>query len=341
MQTCLATNLIFANQGFKVILSLIRMTHVFVDLLPQSSLPRTQFLARPSLHLMKSSELILNQDGSIYHLHLQPEQVAPLIITVGDPERVARVSRYFDRVECRVRKREFVTHTGWIGKTRLSVISTGIGPDNVDIVLNELDALFNIDLQTRQVKPKLTPLTFSRLGTAGSLQREVPIDALVASSGAIGMDGLLQFYHAPEQQQHPLLDALREHCKGEWDFPLAPYFVEGDSGLLQHFSPHFHQGITSTNPGFYGPQGRQVRARVRQPRYLDLLQSFDYQGRKIINLEMETSAIYGLSALLGHRAISLSAILANRAEGAFSRNPARSVRRLLELALERIGDGGL
>lgn len=285
---------------------------------------------------MKPSELILNRDGSVYHLHLRPEQIAPLIITVGDPERVAKVSRYFDKVEHRVRKREFVTHTGWLGKKRLSVISTGIGPDNVDIVLNELDALFNIDLTTRQIKDKLTPLTLIRLGTAGSLQREVPVDSFVASSGAIGMDGLMQYYDAPAQQQHPLLSALREHSRGQWDFPLAPYFAEGNQEMLQHFTQHFHHGITSTNPGFYGPQGRQLRAPVRQPRYLDILQTFDYQGFSIVNLEMETAAIYGLSQLLGHRAISLSAILANRAEGKFSSNPARSVKRLLETALEKI-----
>jgi uridine phosphorylase len=288
---------------------------------------------------MKPSELILNPDGSVYHLHLRPEQVAPLLITVGDQDRVARVSQYFDRIEFKVRKREFSTHTGWLGNTRISVISTGIGPDNIDIVLNELDALFNIDLETRQVKPKLTQMTLIRLGTAGCLQREVPVDSLVASSGAIGMDGLMQYYETPSQQNHPLLQHLRTHCQGEWAFPLAPYFVEGDKGLLAHFSESFHQGITATNPGFYGPQGRQLRAPVRQPRYLDLLQSFDYQGRRILNLEMETAAIYGLSSLLGHRAISLSTILANRAAGEFSKNPARSVRRLLEIALEKISTG--
>jgi len=288
---------------------------------------------------MNPSELILNKDGSVYHLHLQPEQVAPLIITVGDQERVARVSRYFDKIEFRVRKREFVTHTGWLGNTRISVISTGIGPDNVDIVLNELDALFNIDLDTRKVKRQITPLTFIRLGTAGSLQHEVPVDTFVASSGAIGMDGLMQYYQAPEQQNHPLLASLRSHCKGSWEFPLSPYFAAGDADLLHHFSENFHQGITSTNPGFYGPQGRQLRAPVRQPKYLDLLQTFEFEGNKIVNLEMETAAIYGLSQLLGHRAVSLSAILANRAVGKFSRNPAKSVRRLLEIALEKISAG--
>lgn len=288
---------------------------------------------------MNPSELILNPDGSIYHLHLLPDQVAPLIITVGDQDRVAMVSQYFDRIEFKVRKREFVTHTGWLGKQRVSVISTGIGPDNIDIVLNELDALFNIDLETKLIKPALTQLTFIRLGTSGGLQREIPVDALVASSGAIGMDGLMQYYDAPDQQNHPLLTELRHHCLGHWDFPLAPYFVEGSTDLLKHFSKDFYQGITSTNPGFYGPQGRQLRAKVRQPKYLDMLQSFEYQGRNIVNLEMETSTIYGLSQMLGHRAISLSAILANRAEGRFSKDPAQSVQRLLEVALERIADG--
>lgn len=285
---------------------------------------------------MRASELILNRDGSIYHLHLQPEQVAPVVITVGDPERVAKVSRYFDRIECRVRKREFVTHTGWLGKQRITVISTGIGPDNIDIVLNELDALVNIDLQTRQVKPQLQSLTLIRLGTAGSLQADAPVDSIVASTGAIGMDGLLQYYVAPIQQEHPLLDALRAHCAGAWTFPLAPYFAEADVKLLAKFSEGAMGGITATNPGFYGPQGRQLRAAVAQPAYLDYLQSFDYQGRKIVNLEMETSAIYGLAQLLGHQAISLSAILANRAEGTFSKKPAKSVQKLIEWALERL-----
>jgi len=285
---------------------------------------------------MNASELILHPDGSIYHLHLRPEQVAPLIITVGDPDRVAKVSRYFDRVECRVRKREFVTHTGWLGNTRLSVISTGIGPDNVDIVLNELDALFNIDLAERQPKAQLTQLSLIRIGTAGCLQAEVPVDAWVASSAAFGMDGLLHFYDAPSLQDNAALQALRSHCIGQWAFPISPYFVEGDKDMLEKFEAGFHQGITATNPGFYGPQGRRLRAAVAQPEYLDLLQRFDFQGRKILNLEMETAAIYGLSKLLGHQAVSLSAILANRATGTFSRQPEKAVQRLIEHVLESL-----
>lgn len=285
---------------------------------------------------MKPSELILNPDGSIYHLHLLPDQVAPIILTVGDPDRVEQVSRYFDQVEYRVQKREFITHTGRIGKTRLSVISTGIGPDNIDIVLNELDALFNIDLNSRQIKQEQTALTIIRIGTAGGLQQEIPVDAFVASSGALGMDGLLHYYDAPTLQNQPLLDALKAHCLPHWDFPLQPYFVEADTGLLAHFGQHCHTGITATNPGFYGPQGRQLRAPVKAPRYLDYLQSFEFDGRRIQNLEMETSAIYGLSMLLGHRALSLSTILANRALGQFSQDPATSITKLIKFTLDHL-----
>lgn len=285
---------------------------------------------------IKPSELILNPDGSVYHLHLHPEQVSSLILTVGDPDRVAQVSKYFDQVEYKVQKREFITHTGRVGKNRITVISTGIGPDNIDIVLNELDALFNIDLNSRQVKPETKSLTFVRIGTAGGLQEEIPVDAIVASTGALGMDGLLQYYDAPEFLNLPLLNALKDHCHPHWSFPLQPYFVESDPNLLSHFQRHCFSGITATNPGFYGPQGRQLRARVKAPEYLDYLQSFEFDERRIVNLEMETSAMYGLSSMLGHRALSLSTILANRALGQFSKNPATSVQKLIEFTLEHL-----
>lgn len=285
---------------------------------------------------MKPSELILNPDGSIYHLHLLPEQVAPLILTVGDQDRVAQVSKYFDQVEYRIQKREFITHTGRVGNTRISVISTGIGPDNIDIVLNELDAIFNIDLETKEVKQETKALTFVRIGTAGGLQEEIPVDAIVASSGALGMDGLLQYYDAPAFLNSPLLNALKDHCRPHWDFPLQPYFVASDDNMLAHFGRHCYSGITATNPGFYGPQGRQLRAKVKAPEYLDYLKSFEFEGRRIVNLEMETSAMYGLSTMLGHRALSLSTILANRALGQFSSNPTNSVRKLIEFTLEHL-----
>lgn len=285
---------------------------------------------------IRESELILNKDGSVYHLNLLPEQIAPLIITVGDQDRVAKVSRHFDRIEHRVRKREFVTHTGWLGKQRLSVISSGIGPDNIDIVVNELDALFNIDFQTRQPKPSPTPLTLIRLGTAGGLQAEIPVDGLVTSTGGIGLDGLLQFYAALDQQQHPVTNALRAHFGDSWSFPLAPYFAPADPALIGQFSDEFYQGFTATNPGFYGPQGRQLRAPVRLPGYLDLLQQFSFDNTRILNLEMETAAMFGLCRLLGHRAISLSAVIANRPLGQFSKDTGKAVERLIVTALERI-----
>lgn len=284
----------------------------------------------------QASELILNPDGSVYHLKLRPEQLANNIITVGDQDRVRQVSRYFDRIEHKVRHREFVTHTGWLGKVRLSVVSTGIGPDNIDIVVNELDALVNINLQTREANPEPTSLNIVRLGTAGALQSDTPLDSLVASSGAIGFDGLLQFYDAPEQHKHPLIDALRKHAAPAWSFPVAPYFAEGNEFLRKTLAPDWHVGLTATNPGFYAPQGRQLRARQRFDGYLGMMRTFEYQGRSILNLEMETAAIFGLAAILGHRALSCSAILARRFDGAFSRNPGKAVKNLIETVLSRM-----
>lgn len=288
---------------------------------------------------LEASELVLNPDGSVYHLALRPEQLGDLVIVVGDQGRVDKVSRHFERIEHRVQNREFIAHTGVLHGTHITALSTGIGTDNIDIVLNELDALFNIDLAERQVKAALTSLTIVRIGTTGGLQAEVPVDSWVASSGAFGMDGLLHFYDAPAMQQHPAVGALRQHCAGQWGFPVSPYFAEGDGGLLGVFGEKFQQGFTATNSGFYGPQGRRLRAAVAQPAYLDILQDFEFQGNKILNLEMETAAIYGLSNLLGHRAVSLSAVLANRAAGTFSRQAEKTVRLLIEHTLEKISGG--
>lgn len=284
------------------------------------------------------SELILNADGSIYHLHLQPEQVAPLIITVGDPDRVAKVSRYFDRIEHKTQKREFVTHTGWLGKTRLTVISTGIGTDNIDIVINELDALFNIDLVSRKPKKQFRQLTFIRLGTSGSIQPEIETDSFLLSDAAFGFDGLLYFYDAPELCQNDWLHVLAAQTR-KHPLPCLAYFTVGDNALIDIFKNEFTRGITATNTGFYAPQGRRLRAGARIPDLISVMQKFDYQGYKITNLEMETAAIYGLAYLLGHRAVSLNAILANRVTGAFSSNPAKTERRLIEIALEKISTG--
>lgn len=285
---------------------------------------------------MNTAELILNKDGSIYHLGLRPEQLAPLILTVGDPERVHTISQRLEKVELRVQKREFVTHTGFLGKKRISIISTGIGPDNIDIVLNELDALVNIDLARRQPRPEPVSLQIIRLGTTGGLQAEWAPGSLVASAGGIGLDGLLHFYKAPLLQYHPLVQALKDHAADAWDFPLAPYYAPADPGLLSHWKKDFAVGYTATNPGFYGPQGRQLRAPLRFDGYLDLLQSFHYEDQRILNLEMETAAILGLSHLLGHQAASLSVVLANRPKGTFSAQPEKDIERLIDTALSII-----
>jgi uridine phosphorylase len=284
--------------------------------------------------------LILNPGGSIYHLDLLPGQIAPILLLVGDPDRVPVVSRCFDSIEYRGQKREFVTHTGRVGGVGISVMSTGIGPDNIDIVMNEVDALFNIDLNTRMPKETPQQLIIIRLGTAGALQADIPIDGLAISSGGIGFDGLLQFYQAPDQTDHPLINTLRKHMLPAWQFPLAPYYAAGDPGLIGLFGAAHAVGFTGTNPGFYGPQGRMLRAPVQLPEYLDMLQQFEFEGRRIINLEMETAAIYGLSRLLGHRACSISTILANRALGTFSADPHRAVERMVDEVLEKITQNG-
>ncbi|MCB0542857.1 MAG: nucleoside phosphorylase [Saprospiraceae bacterium] len=287
---------------------------------------------------LKESELILNKNGSIYHLQLFPEQVAPTVLTVGDPDRVRMVSRYFDRIDHKVRHREFVTHTGWLGKTHLTVISTGIGTDNIDIVLNELDALVNLDLESRSALTRLTTLNIIRLGTSGSIQPELGVDSLLMSNAAFGMDGLLRYYHAPGLVDNEWVGALTAHAGDIRTLPALPYYAPADPGLVNIFSERFQPGLTATSTGFYAPQGRQIRATSAVPELLQTLQAFAFKGKKITNLEMETSAIYGLSGILGHRAISLNAILANRATGTFSKHPERVVKRLIETALEKLSE---
>ena len=293
------------------------------------------------MHQLSDSELILNPDGSIYHLHLHPTQVAPTIITVGDPERVARVSQHFDRIEHRVQNREFVTHTGYIGNKRLTVIATGIGTDNIDIVLNELDALFNIDLVTRQIKTNLSQLQFIRIGTSGCLRKEIPVDTFLISKYAIGLDALMPYYTYPQNASSQQLEAELLQALGNTH--LRPYVVDGSSSLLiDALGRDIQQGITLTAPGFYAPQGRQLRARAIHKDFLQAIHEIDtipILGLPITNLEMETAGIYGMARALGHEAISFNALLANRATGAFSTNPRKAVDDLVELVLGRIVAG--
>jgi uridine phosphorylase len=280
------------------------------------------------------SELIINSRGAIYHLDLRPEELATTILTVGDPDRVDRVSRHFDSIEHRSHHREFVSHTGHIGKKRLTVVSTGIGTDNIDIVLNELDALTNIDFSSRTVKKTLTALTIVRIGTSGSLQKDIPVDSFVASTHGLGIDNLLNFYrHDASEEESELLSTFATQT--QLHHRLAHPYISGASAtLLRHFTTGFHQGITVTCPGFYGPQGRVLRLGLTQPELVDRLTNFAYGPHRITNFEMETAGIYGLGKLLGHHCLSLNAIVANRVLQTFSRDNNAVIEQLIGTTLE-------
>lgn len=281
------------------------------------------------MNRIAESELIINSRGAVYHLDTRPEELASTIITVGDPDRVGEVSKHFDKVETRNQHREFVTHTGYIGEKRISVVSTGIGTDNIDIVVNELDALANIDFETRTIKPKLTQLTIVRVGTSGALQADVPVDSFVASTHGIGVDNLLNFYRQEnnDEEMH-LLKAFVTHTQMGSQY-ATPYIAAAGSSIQKHFVDGFHHGITVTCPGFYGPQGRVLRLGLTNPDLIDQLTAFRYGNHRITNFEMETSGIYGLGKLLGHQCLSLSAIVANRVEKAFSKDGAAAVEQLI------------
>jgi uridine phosphorylase len=276
-----------------------------------------------------NSELILNEDGSVYHLQLKPEDISSTIITVGDPDRVSDVTKHFDSIEFTVHKREFKTQTGTYKGKRLTVISTGIGTDNIDIVFNELDALVNVDLKTRTVKEKFTQLNFIRIGTSGAIQHEIPVDSFLVSEKAIGFDNLLHFYGNTGFLDTKFSEAFTTYT--QWSPQKStPYVVPVNKDLLSLFnSEEFLKGITATNVGFYGPQGRKIRLGLQDDTLNEKMQSFRYKNEMITNLEMETSGIYGMARLLGHRAISLNAILANRANGSFSKNPKGTIDRLI------------
>jgi uridine phosphorylase len=283
-----------------------------------------------------ASELILNSRGAVYHLNVSPGELADTVITVGDPDRVEQVSRYFDKVEGVYRHREFVTHTGYIGRKRLSVVSTGIGTDNIDIVLNELDALVNIDLGTRQIKKDLTRLKIIRLGTSGALQADIPVDGFVASSFGLGLDNLLPWYqleHTTGEQS--LLAAFREQVLLQPGV-AHPYLTSAADNLLSHFKEGFHTGITVTCPGFYAPQGRVLRGALSHPGLLEQLTAFQYEQHRITNFEMETAGIYGLGRVLDHHCLSISTIVANRILQEFSKDGAAAVQRMIERSLEII-----
>ncbi|MEO6613255.1 MAG: nucleoside phosphorylase [Chitinophagaceae bacterium] len=287
------------------------------------------------------SELIINPRGAIYHLDLRPEEIAGTVITVGDPDRVKEVSKHFDSVEVKRQHREFISHTGYVGKKRLTVLSSGIGPDNIDIVMNELDALVNIDFETREIKKQLKTLNIVRIGTSGSLQADIPVDSFVASTHGLGVDNLLNFYrHEQNEQEKELLQSFVTHTQIHGQIG-NPYISSGAASLIKHFVKDFHQGITVTCPGFYGPQGRILRLGISNPNFVNRLTDFRFGQHRITNFEMETSAIYGLGKLLGHNCLAVNAIVANRVQKEFSKDGKAAVEnlivRFLEIFAESVG----
>jgi len=285
---------------------------------------------------IEESELIINSRGAIYHLDLRPDELARKIFLVGDPGRVSVVSKYFDRIEIKQQHREFISHTGYIGTERYTVISTGIGTDNIDIVMNELDALVNIDFKTRLIKPILTQLQIIRIGTSGSLQKDIPVDSFVVSTHGLGIDNLLNFYRTePRGAEQQILQAFTTHTQLHQQF-AHPTIASASGFLLKQFTEGYFSGITVTCPGFYGPQGRILRLGLKYPDLINRLTSFIFGPYRISNFEMETSAIYGLGNMLGHQCLSLNAIVANRISKTFSTNGLLTVERLIEKSLNTL-----
>ncbi len=285
---------------------------------------------------IKESELILNPDGSVYHLNLKPEDISDTLLFVGDQDRVEKITKHFDTIEFSTQKREFKTQTGTYKGKRISVISTGIGPDNIDIVLNELDALINIDFTTRTIKEKLNSLNIIRIGTSGSLQSDIPVDSFLIGTHGLDLNGMLHFYEMEDICNHDIENAFIKHT--HWNSNKARPIVINNSLELERIfeSKQTYKGLTGTAGGFYGPQGRVLRLAIEDSELNNKMKSFLYDGLRISNLEMETATIYGLSKLLGHNALSLNAIIANRANGTFSKNPAKIIESLILYTLDRL-----
>lgn len=276
------------------------------------------------------SELIINDRGAVYHIDLRPDELGDTVVTVGDPDRVREVSKYFDKIEVKRQHREFISHTGYIGKKRITVLSSGIGPDNIDIVVNELDALVNIDFETREIKKQLKSLNIIRIGTSGSLQADIPVDSFVASTHGLGIDNLLNFYrYEQNDEEQQLIHSFVTHTQIHGQIG-HPYITSGAASLIKHFVKDFHQGITVTCPGFYGPQGRILRLGIRNPELINRLTDFRFGQHRITNFEMETSAIYGLGKLLGHNCLAVNAIVANRIKKEFSKDGKAAVENLIK-----------
>ncbi|PRY13253.1 uridine phosphorylase [Pontibacter ummariensis] len=279
------------------------------------------------------SELIINPNGTVYHLNLLPEHISDTIITVGDPERVAKVSKYFDELEVEVVKREFVTHTGYYKGKRLTVISTGMGTDNIDVLMNELDALVNIDFQSREVNEEPIRLKIIRIGTSGSLQESVPLGSHLASHRAIGLDSLMAFYPLQQTAEEQQITEALQQALG---LGFKPYCVPGSESLLKKVAHDMIPGNTLTCPGFYAPQGRVLRAGLQNPTILDTYHNFRFNDFKLTNFEMETAGYYSMGRLLGHEMLSLNAIVANRITQKFADNAEEVIDSLIVKVLERV-----
>lgn len=286
--------------------------------------------------MIAASELILNPDGSVYHINLKPGQIANDVIFVGDQNRVEKITKHFDSIEFTTQKREFKTQTGTYKGKRITVMSSGIGPDNIDIVMNELDALVNVDLETRTVKKELTSLNIVRIGTSGSLQADIPCDSIVMSLYGLGLDNMLRSYLIDEISETEMEEAFI--AQTNWDMRKGrPYVIAGSKTLEKRLeSDKIFKGFTGTAGGFYGPQGRVVRLEIQDPELNAKMDSFNFKGTRMTNLEMETGAIYGLGKLLGHNCLSLNAIIANRATGTFSEDPYKAVDELIVYALNKL-----
>ncbi len=286
--------------------------------------------------LIAKPDLIINDDGSVYHICMKPEDLADTVIVVGDPQRVHEIADHFTGIDHQASNREFNSCTGFYNGKRITALSTGIGTDNCDIVMHELDALANFDLKTRVQKSTLRSLDIIRIGTSGSIQADVPVNSFGLSTHAIGLDNLLHFYRGtPEIIDHGLTDAFAAHAS--WPENLSkPYFVKGSDRLIDLFRPYSVAGITVTAPGFYGPQGRFLRLPLADPDMIKKLQSFHYQGHRIVNFEMETSALYGLGALMGHEMVTICTLIANRATGDYNPDHKTVVNELIALVLKQI-----
>ena len=286
---------------------------------------------------LQESELILNPNGSVYHLHLKEHQIAQNVIIVGDPGRVNEVAKHFETVHYYEQKREFVTKTGTYKGKNITVLSTGIGCDNIDIVINELDALVNFNLSKRKINKTKKALNIIRIGTCGALQADIEVDSFVASSHGLGFDGLLHYYqYDNNKQETELLNAFVRHSK--WPKgPAQPYIFEASDCLMEKIAFDMHKGITATTGGFYGPQGRYLRAPLKNPEINDTLRDFRYNDQRILNFEMETSALYGLgNRILGHQCLTVCAVIANREQKKFSHDPYKAIDALIGVVLDRI-----